>query len=45
MQRSISKISAADGSPWTYKQIILDEVSNLVAFKGKCMELMKELYG
>jgi hypothetical protein len=44
MQRSISKIGVADGSPWTYKQIILDEISNLVAFKSKCTELMKELY-
>ena len=44
MERSIVKVGVSDGSPWIYKQIILDEVSNLVSFKSKCVELMKELY-
>jgi hypothetical protein len=41
MTRSLSKVGVSEGSPWTYKQIVLDEVDNLINFRNKCKEFMK----
>ncbi len=41
MSRSLSKVNVSEGSPWTYKQFVLDEVDNLINFRNKCKEIMK----